>query len=109
MCIRDSAHLDGVEYTGRGERRECVNGRIYDIGGISAIGIAPGERGKTRRRADGIARIEIRELRALFADAVDVRGIIYLSLIHIWHIIVYVLVLLFHFVIPSLIFYFLWP
>ena len=72
-----AAHLDGVEYTGRGERRECVNGRIYDIVGISAIGIAPGERGKTRRRADGIARIEIRELRALFADAVDVRGIIY--------------------------------
>ena len=72
-----AAHLDGVEYTGRGERRECVNGRIYDIVGISAIGIAPGERGKTRGRADGIARIEIRELRALFADAVDVRGIIY--------------------------------
>ena len=72
-----TAHLDGVEYTGRGERRECVNGRIYDIVGISAIGIAPGERGKTCRRADGIARIEIRELRALFADAVDVRGIIY--------------------------------
>ena len=72
-----AAHLDGVKYTGRGEGREGVNSRIYDIVGISAIGIAPGERGKTRRRADGIARIEIRELRALFADAVDVRGIIY--------------------------------
>ena len=72
-----TAHFNGVEYTGRGEGREGVNGRIYDIIGISAIGIAPGERGKTRRRADGIARIEIRELRTLFADAVDVRGIIY--------------------------------
>ena len=72
-----AAHLDGIEYAGRGERRECVNGRIYDIVGISAIGIAPGERGKTRGRADRVARIEIRELRALFADAVDVRGIIY--------------------------------
>ena len=72
-----TAHFNGIEYAGRGERRECVNGRIYDIVGISAIGIAPGERGKTRGRADGIARIEIRELRAFFADAVDVRGIIY--------------------------------
>ena len=72
-----AAHFNGIEYTGRGERRECVNSWIYDIVGISAIGIAPGERGKTRGRADRVARIEIRELRALFADAVDVRGIIY--------------------------------
>lgn len=72
-----AAHFNGIEDTGRGEGRECVNSRIYDIVGISAIGIAPCERGKTCGRADGIARIEIRELRALFADAVDVRSIIY--------------------------------
>ena len=43
-----AAHLDGVEYTGRGEGREGVNGRIYNIICISAIGIASRERGKTR-------------------------------------------------------------
>ena len=75
--VRIIEHFDTVKNTRLRKRREAVDRGVNHIVGIPSVRISARERGKTRRRTDGIARIKIGEIQSVFAYRINVRSVIY--------------------------------